>query len=341
MKQYITQFGNWRLDESSEDSIPALHVLRVLAHGFSDKGVILLEAVINPEWLGDYDMYLKPAFIRLKGWLNWPVDGIPYSMYNSTREEMEDIDGFDSAIYTEEHYGHAEIDWLQRTHQRNLEALDGHIRSLFWKYVDSPKYRETFTDGAVLRIRIKETIIESENGGAPTEFRFPEQDIWLAVNDRGDLVEIEPLRASDYTAGAVDESSSNSSSAADDIITRIQMNRYGIGDGVKVIKAEVRWENLEHKNPFGGEPPFIIWQRYEKYPADLAQSKADEDSWVDYPGNIPGFMEAYGREGDTEIVDEFLLDEAYQHDAEVLWIAVDNTWRIVETGEYLPDLRKI
>jgi hypothetical protein len=313
-----------------------------LAHGFSDKGVILLEAVINPEWLGNYDMYLKPAFIRLKGWLNWPVDGIPYSMYNSTREEMEDIDGFDSAIYTEEHYGHAEIDWLQRTHQRNLEALDGHIRSLFWKYLHSPKYRETFTDGAVLHIRIKETVIESENGGAPTEFRFPEQDIWLAVNDRGDLVEIEQLRASDYTSGRVDEGRPVDPDG-DDILTRLQMKAHGLGnEKITVMKATVRWENIGLKNPIYGNPePFILWRRIDSFPEDLDEPEHDRDTWVDFPGNIPGFEEAYGREGDTEIVDKWLLDEAYEHGADVLWVSNDNDWIDTQTGKFLPDLRKI
>jgi hypothetical protein len=132
------------------------------------------------------------------------------------------------------------------------------------------------------------------------------------------------------------------SAEAQAIIERLDLYNLGLADrGVTVIKAKLRWENIGLKNPLYGNPePFVIWQRYENYPADLAQSKAEEDSWVDFPQSIPGFMEAYGREGDTEIVDEWLLDEAYQHDAEVLWIATDNVWRLVATGEFLPPLNK-
>jgi hypothetical protein len=262
-------------------------------------------------------------------------------MYNSTREELEDIIGFDSAIYTEEHYGHAPVDWLQATHQRNLEALDKHIRSLFWRYVDSPKYRETFEDGAVLHIHIRETVIESENGGAPTEFRFPERDIWLAVDERGDLVEIAPLRASDYIAGEVDESTGSDND--NDIVTRLQMKAHGLNDEkITVMKATVRWENIGLKNPLYGNPePFINWRLIENFPEDLDQHKWSQDTWVDFPANIPGFEEAYGREGDTEIVDKWLLAEAYEHGADVLWVSNDNDWIDTETGQFLPDLLKI
>jgi len=130
---------------------------------------------------------------------------------------------------------------------------------------------------------------------------------------------------------------------AQHLVNLARLNQLGIAEkGLRVIKASLRWENIGLKNPLYGNPePFVIWQRYENWPADLAQSKAEEDSWVDFPQSIPGFMEAYGREGDTEIVDEWLLDEAYQHDADVLWIATDNIWRFVATGEFLPPLNKL
>jgi hypothetical protein len=132
------------------------------------------------------------------------------------------------------------------------------------------------------------------------------------------------------------------SAEAQAIIERLDLYNLGLADrGVTVIKATLRWENIGLKNPvFGNPEPFINWRLFEDYPKDLAQSQADHDSWVDFPSNIPGFMEAYGHEGDTEIVDEWLLDEAYNHEAEVLWIAGDNTWRLVETGEFLPPLNK-
>lgn len=129
---------------------------------------------------------------------------------------------------------------------------------------------------------------------------------------------------------------------AQHLVNLARLNQLGITDkGFRVIKATLRWENIGLKNPIYGNPePFVNWRLFEDYPKDLAQLPAEQDTWVDFPQSIPGFMEAYGREGDTEIVDEWLLDEAYQHDADVLWIATDNIWRFVATGEFLPPLNK-
>jgi hypothetical protein len=127
------------------------------------------------------------------------------------------------------------------------------------------------------------------------------------------------------------------------IVKKLRLIRLGLlNEKITVIKATLHWENIGLKNPIYGNPePFVNWRLIDDYPKDLAQSPAEQDTWVDFPQNIPGFMEAYGREGDTELVDEWLLDEAYQHDAQVLWIATDNVWRVVETGEFLPPLNKI
>jgi hypothetical protein len=127
------------------------------------------------------------------------------------------------------------------------------------------------------------------------------------------------------------------------ILKKLRLIRLGLlNEKITVIKATLRWENIGLKNPLFGNPlPFVNWRLIDDYPKDLNQSQAEQDTWVDFPDNIPGFMEAYGREGDTEIVDEWLLEEAWQHNAQVLWISTDNVWRVVETGEFLPPLNKI
>ena len=133
------------------------------------------------------------------------------------------------------------------------------------------------------------------------------------------------------------------SAEAQAIIDQLGLYNLGLADrGIRVIKATLRWDNIGLKNPlYGAELPFINWRLFEDYPKDLDQSPADQDTWVDFPSSIPGFMEAYGHEGDTAIVDEWLLDIAYNHSAAVLWIDVDNDWRMVETGEFLPPLNKL
>ena len=115
---------------------------------------------------------------------------------------------------------------------------------------------------------------------------------------------------------------------------RFALLTMGMGPNLVVLEARVNWSALDwdSRNNLGGRgPAFINYKFYPQFPKGEGIERWDE--WKD---DVPGLMAAYGKEGDTELVDRWLLDTAEEWDADVLHLVLDDTWIAVETGEILP-----
>jgi hypothetical protein len=120
---------------------------------------------------------------------------------------------------------------------------------------------------------------------------------------------------------------------------RVEMAALGLGGtGIKLLRADVQWASIDA--PYfrygGAGNAFINWSLWYGWPID----KQVADIWSDYVTDIDGLAEILGKPGDTELVDEYLLDTARYFNAHALWCSLDNIWFDVETGEVIPDLRR-
>jgi hypothetical protein len=118
---------------------------------------------------------------------------------------------------------------------------------------------------------------------------------------------------------------------------RLSLITMGIGSTLRLLEARVNWEVLdEPKSPFGGRgTPFINWKLYEAWP-----KSGNIERWDDWADEVPGLMEAYGEEGDTALVDRYLMEIARENEADVIHVTMDDDWIDVRTGQFLPSPNK-
>lgn len=154
-----------------------------------------------------------------------------------------------------------------------------------------------------------------------------------------------------------------------DIVSNIPEIVYGIKLGIfnstfRVLTASIAWENLDsegygksYHNVYGiNYETFIKFSFYKKWPltGDDTYNNYNDNmmSWITRPDEIPGFIDMYKSDyyGDidnevadeiTKLVDNFLLETARLHGADILHVITYNEWINVKTGEILPDLKKI
>jgi hypothetical protein len=136
------------------------------------------------------------------------------------------------------------------------------------------------------------------------------------------------------------------SRSVQDIVQDTEMSRLGLGTAdIKLILAKVHWDRLE----IGVDTAvtFIDWHWFDSWPF---VPPIDLDSWSDRLRAVKGFdTSAYGtaaidreiHRGNEKLVRDYLFSEAREHGAEVLHVVDGNGWYLVETGEALPDLRKL
>lgn len=125
---------------------------------------------------------------------------------------------------------------------------------------------------------------------------------------------------------------------------RIRLGRLGLAQGIKVIEATVKYGILEIGVDTGKS--FINWRFFGDWPKPR---DPEWDTWSDQIARVKGLdTGAYGSTIDFEasrknekLILDYLLTESRRHGAEVLHVVNDNTWYLVETGEFLPPLNKI
>jgi|688.fasta_scaffold699704_2 hypothetical protein len=117
---------------------------------------------------------------------------------------------------------------------------------------------------------------------------------------------------------------------------RVRLAQIGIGEGLRVLKVRVDWQNLGQKKFDGSLMPYMKCWFYENWPL----STEDDDSWEVYPDRE--LVELYLNEepGDVEMVDAEIMEIARDWDADLVWETADNTWLDVQTGEHLGKLHQ-
>lgn len=108
--------------------------------------------------------------------------------------------------------------------------------------------------------------------------------------------------------------------------------------GFRLVKATPYWENIGEKTPITGEPLFHL--KYEYFQNWPFKSEEDYQQYLTpsaeltrlYLNNLPG---------DVELMTDEIYELAEDHDAEVLWITLDNQWLDGQTFEPIQDLRQL
>ena len=118
---------------------------------------------------------------------------------------------------------------------------------------------------------------------------------------------------------------------------KIELSRMGLGDGVRVLKVRVDWENLGQKRFDGTWQPYMKCWFYENWP----NTTEDDDSWVEYPDRKLVDMHINGDPGDVEMVDYHIMKIARDHDVDLIWETIDGTWHDAQTGEPVASLHRL
>ena len=118
---------------------------------------------------------------------------------------------------------------------------------------------------------------------------------------------------------------------------KTELARMGLGDGVRVLKVRVDWENLGQKKFDGTSMPYMKCWFYENWP----NTTEDYDSWVEYPDRRLVDLYTNDEPGDVELVDEHIMKIARDHDADLIWETIDGTWRDALTGEPVAKLHRM
>jgi hypothetical protein len=117
---------------------------------------------------------------------------------------------------------------------------------------------------------------------------------------------------------------------------RVRLAQIGIGEGLRVLKVRVDWQNLGQKKFDGTLMPHMKCWFYENWPL----STEEDDSWVEYPDRRLVDLYTNGDPGDVELVDYHIMKIARDHDADLIWETIDGTWRDVQTGEHIGKLHR-
>ena len=118
---------------------------------------------------------------------------------------------------------------------------------------------------------------------------------------------------------------------------KVELARMGLGDGLRVLKVRVDWENLGQKRFDGTWQPYMKCWFYENWP----DSSEDPDSWVEYPDRKLVDLYLNGDPGDVELVDYHIMKIARDNGADLIWETIDNTWRDAHTGQPVEALHRL
>lgn len=118
---------------------------------------------------------------------------------------------------------------------------------------------------------------------------------------------------------------------------QVELARMGLGDGFRVLKVRVDWENLGQKRFDGTWQPYMKCWFYENWP----NATEDDDSWVEYPDRKLVDRYINGDPGDVEMVDYHIMTIARDHDVDLIWETIDGTWRDAKTGEPVASLHRL
>lgn len=121
------------------------------------------------------------------------------------------------------------------------------------------------------------------------------------------------------------------------ISDRLELFKLGLGEGFKVLKVRVDWENLGQKKFDGTAMPYMKCWFFENWP----ELTDDDDSWVEYPDRKLVDLYLSGDPGDVEYVDYQIMQIARDQGADLIWETIDGSWRDARTGEPLGQLHKI
>ncbi len=116
---------------------------------------------------------------------------------------------------------------------------------------------------------------------------------------------------------------------------RLRLAQLGLGDGARVLKVRVDWQNLGERNWDGRLMPHMKCWFYENWP-DTPED--NDDSWEVYPDQELVDLYLNEKPGDVEMVDAEIMEIARDWYADLVWETTDNTWRDVQTGEHLGKL---
>ena len=111
--------------------------------------------------------------------------------------------------------------------------------------------------------------------------------------------------------------------SAQNYTDQMELHRLGIPiPGFRVLIVRVDWERIGQKRFDGTVEPFMKCWFMEAYPAPNADG---EDSWHEYPPSKLIQLVKDDEPGDVEFVDEFIMDLAEEHGADLIWELGDKT----------------
>lgn len=118
---------------------------------------------------------------------------------------------------------------------------------------------------------------------------------------------------------------------------RVRLAQIGIGEGPRVLKVRVDWENLGQKKFDGTLMPYMKCWFYENWP----NTTDADDSWEVYPDLELVYLYLNEEPGDVELVDDHIMEIARDWDADLVWETTDGGWRDVQTGQFISKLHRL